>query len=44
MIQTTEDIGTQWILDLFERRLHSSGLEVKSGTTNLQRKRDHNGV
>jgi len=48
MIQATGDIETQWILDLCkwycERRLHSRGLEVKCGTTNLQKERWSNGV
>ena len=36
MIQATGDIGTQRIL---ERRLHYGGLEVKCGTTYIQRER-----
>jgi len=43
MIQATGDIGTQWMLDLcndiVRERLHARGLEVKCGTTNLQRER-----
>jgi len=49
MIQATEDIGTQWILDLCNsivkaNQLHSQALEVKYGITNLRRERGSNGV
>jgi len=40
MIQATEDIGTQWILDLcngsVKEGLHARGLDVKCSITNLQ--------
>jgi len=35
MIQATEDIGIQWILDL----CNGIGLKIKCGTANLQRQR-----
>ena len=48
MIQATEGIGTQWLLDLCsgncKRRLYSRGLEVKCDITHLQRERSSNGV
>ena len=40
MIQATGDNGTQWLLVWYcERRMRSRGLEIKRGTTNLQRQR-----
>jgi len=49
MIQTTGDIGTQWILDLCngivkEGYIPEDGSQVKCCITNLQKKRGSNGV
>ena len=49
MTQAMADNGTQWTLHLCngtmkEGWLHTRGLEVKCGITNLQRERGSNGV
>jgi len=50
MIPATGDIGTQWLLDLFNGIVKegcipdSRGLEIKCGTANLQRQRQPQGM